>query len=480
MADRRDDLDSWLSARIEPLPPPPGTFDLIKRRARRRKLARLAVTASAAAAVVAAAVTVPQVVNLTVTPGPTTGAAAAGHSSTAAPKPTSSTEASAASSVPGAPPGAVRTSFRPTSVTFVGRHTGWVLGQGSAPGQCASSCTSVARTNDAGTDWTDLSAPAAGVPDGATGVSQIRFLNTSDGWAFGPELFATHDGGHTWTRIGTHGLRVTGLETVGDRAFAIFASCKGTGLEFASRCTSLTLYSSPASADDWTQAGATTTGLAGGSAALVLTAARGYLIGPDGTLYAGPVNGTAAWPRAGRLPSGCDVGPAQLDGQPSGVMFGAVNAERLILACTSASAGQSGTGQPGQSGTGQPSSGQPSSGQSGAGQAGQQRKLIFSSADAGASWQPLPSAPQAGVAFSIAASPRDDVILGTDRGIELLRAGATTWQAATLAGGGPAGGFGFVGMTTAEQGIALPARPDAGTVWFTFDGGQTWRPSLVS
>ena len=37
MADRRDDLDSWLDGRIEPLPPPPGTFELIKKRARRRK-----------------------------------------------------------------------------------------------------------------------------------------------------------------------------------------------------------------------------------------------------------------------------------------------------------------------------------------------------------------------------------------------------------------------------------------------------------
>jgi hypothetical protein len=35
-------------------------------------------------------------------------------------------------------------------------------------------------------------------------------------------------------------------------------------------------------------------------------------------------------------------------------------------------------------------------------------------------------------------------------------------------------------MTTDEQGIALPADPSAGTVWFTFDGGQTWRPSPVS
>ena len=76
MPDRNDNLDSWLTGRVEPLPPPPGTFDLIKRRARRRKYRRLAVTTATAAVVVAAAVTVPQVVNLPVlSPKPASGAA---------------------------------------------------------------------------------------------------------------------------------------------------------------------------------------------------------------------------------------------------------------------------------------------------------------------------------------------------------------------------------------------------------------------
>ena len=66
MDDKHDDLDTWLNARVDPMPPPPGTFDLIKRRARRRKYRKLAVTAGAAAVIVAAAVTVPQVVNLNV------------------------------------------------------------------------------------------------------------------------------------------------------------------------------------------------------------------------------------------------------------------------------------------------------------------------------------------------------------------------------------------------------------------------------
>ena len=46
--DERDPLDSWLSQQVHPLPPPPGTFELITRRARRRKLRKLAVTIASA------------------------------------------------------------------------------------------------------------------------------------------------------------------------------------------------------------------------------------------------------------------------------------------------------------------------------------------------------------------------------------------------------------------------------------------------
>ena len=291
MADRRDDLDSWLDGRIEPLPPPPGTFGLIKRRARRRKYRRLAITAGAAAVIVAAAVTVPQVVNLPVlNPTTATGAAnaaASGHSSPAAPAVSAGTSSSLASAAgspaPALVPVPVPGRFEPTSATFIGTDTGWVIGQAGTPGRCATAyCTSVARTDDAGKTWSGVPAPLAGPADGAAGVSQIRFLNGADGWAFGPELFATHDGGRTWTRLGTTGLRVTEVETVADRAFGLFASCTGSGTAFAARCTSYTLYSSPAGADDWTPVGASTSGLKAGSAgaaSLVLTGTRGLPAG---------------------------------------------------------------------------------------------------------------------------------------------------------------------------------------------------------
>ena len=467
MPDRHDDVDAWLSERIEPLPPPSGTFELIKRRARRRKFRKLAITAGSAAVIVAAAVTVPQVVNLPVlNPNPSAAPVGAQSNPASADRPApqkafGSASSATSSAVPaGPPPVPVPGNFRPTSVTFVGTRTGWVIGQALTPGHCATQfCTSVARTDDAGRTWTGVPAPMAGAADGASGLSQIRFLDLKNGWAYGPQLFATHTAGATWAPVDTGGLRVTALETVGDRVFAVWASCTGDGPAYAVNCTRFTLYSALATGGTWAPVGAPTTGLTNGAAReaaeLVLTGSRGYLLAPGGALYSGPVDGSGPWTRVSSLAASCPVGPARADGQPTGALLGAVNASDLLLACASASSGTN-----------------PS--------VSTQQKFIYSSKNGGVSWEQLTTAPAAGVAYGLAASPSESVVLATNQGIDLLPAGEVTWRTANLRGGGPAGGFGYIGMTTADQGIALPADPSAGTVWFTFDGGQRWTASRLN
>ena len=464
MPDRHDDVDAWLSERIEPLPPPPGTFDLIKRRARRRKFRKLAITAGSAAVIVAAAVTVPQVVNLPVlNPKPTAAPVAGAHNATTSPPASSSTSGNASAAASSAVPtglGPVPGNFRPTSVTFVGPRTGWVIGQALTPGNCASQfCTSVAVTRDAGKTWAGVPAPMAGPADGASGLSQIRFLDLKNGWAYGPQLYATHTAGKTWAQVDTGGLRVTALETVGDRVFAVWASCTGDGPAYAVNCTRFTLYSALASGGTWAPVGASTTGLTNGAASeaaqLVLTGSRGYLLAPGGELYSGPVDGSGPWTRVSSLVASCPVGPARGNGQPTGVLLGAVNTSDLLLACVSASSGTS-----------------PS--------VSTQQKYVYSSKNGGRSWAQMTTAPAAGVAFGLAASPTESVMLATDQGIDLLPAGEMSWRTADVRGGAPAGGFRYIGMTTDEQGIALPADPSAGTVWFTFDGGQSWTASRLN
>jgi hypothetical protein len=363
----------------------------------------------------------------------------------------------------------VPSNFAVSSVTFVSAGTGWVIGQAGTPGQCTGPnpyiCTSVAVTFDGGRTWHGGPAPITGVPDGARGVSQVRALNGIDGWAFGPQLYATHDGGLHWTRIATHGMRVTDLETVAGRAFAVWARCKGTGPDFAAYCTSFSLYSTPASGDQWAPVpgatGLTSSAAAGGapvasSAQLVLTGSRGYLLAPDGEVYSGPVTSTAGWQPAlhNRTPEvGCGVpGPAQADGVPSQTMLAATGTG-LVEMCLSQAPGRP------------------------------QAKTLLYSSNGGHSWEPAGFAPPSGSALSLSGTPTGQVLVATTSGIDVsantaaARANGLRWRA--VHGASPAGGFSYVGMTTAAQGVAVPADTSVHAVWFTYDGGRHWLESLV-
>src|SRR5215467_6530478 len=411
MDEPRDDIDVWLSERVKPLLPNPGTFERIRKRARRRKLAQVGIAAGGAAVIVAAAFTVPHFVfprvspsdaqsqatppYETLTPQPT-------HSTTPSPSPSPSSPSPSATAA-GLPP--VPANFAPSSVTFVSTGVGWVIGQAGTPGQCTGPnpniCTSLAATSNGGATWHGIPAPVAGPPDGARGVSVVRSLNGADGWAFGPQLYATHNGGQTWIRIDTHGMRVTDLETVSGRAFAVWARCTGTGPDFAAGCTSFSLYSTPAGLDQWSPVpgvtGLTSSVITGAqptasSAQLVLTGSRGYLLAPNGAVYSGPVTSTVGWQPAldhGTPETGCGLpGPAQPNGVPSESMLAATGTG-LVELC---------------------------SGQS---KSGPQGKVLVYSPDGGQTWQPAGSAPPAGTATSLSGTPSGQVLVATTTGIDV-------------------------------------------------------------
>jgi hypothetical protein len=481
--DERDPLESWLSHEVRPLPPPPGTFELITRRARRRKLRRLTVTVGSAAAVAAAvAIAVPGVAALHLTQPSATGAPVAagstpstntgqqsdnGTATRLTPTPSSLNASNGATAPPSGP---VPANFAPVSVTFDSTHTGWVIGQAGSPGHCATKyCTSVARTNDAGQNWVGIPAPMTGAAAGSAGVSGIRFLNGVSGWAFGPELWATHDAGRSWQKVSAGGQRVTDLETAGDRAYALFASCSGgSAAGFAADCTSYTLMTTSAGNDHWTQVGGATNGLTadGGatSAVITLSGSDGYLLAPDGTLYSGALG--SSWQQVGAAP--CQPGAAQADGQPSRALLALSGSTQLALAC----AGTGGT-------------------------------QVYTSSDGGATWSQRTAPSVSGTATSLTATLSGALVLAGTGGIQVLPADAdaaqqapgmespsaqpsssssaasraSAWQAAQ---GVPAGGFGYVGMTTDTQGVALPANAGLHEIWMTFDGGLTWTAYPVS
>ena len=454
MADPRDRLEAWLNEPVQPMLPPPGAFDRVSRDARGRRTRRMVLSvAGAAAAVAVAAVVIPQLAIPALEGGPSTPVSAA-HG-TSAPGPTAAGSASVPTPARTGPAAAGPVP-PPLSATFVGTFTGWVLGQDRPAGQCdlaaAPPCLVLARTDTSGASWRPAGAPPAHGPDGATGVSQVRFLNGSDGWAFGPQLWATHDSGHSWTQIATGGMRVTALETRGARVFAVWAHCTGTGPRFAASCTGFTLYSSPAGSDQWQPVPGAAAGsgqAAGGSAALLLTGSAAYLLLPDGSLLSGPLTG-AAWPAAspaGPASTPCRPGAPQAGGQPSGALLSVSGTASLVLVCTGPSRG-------GPAGT------------------------VYSSGDGGQNWQRTGTAPTAGTATSLSGSLSGRLLLATSQGIETSADGGTSWT--TAGGTRPPGGFGYVGMTTASQGFAIPADPGQHAIWFTYDGGQSWAASPVS
>jgi hypothetical protein len=473
----RDEVDAWLDSDVQPLPPPPGTYERVTRQARRRKISRAIVSAAGAVVIVAGLAASPKIASLLTqhpasrgqsslatgrTSAPVTPPVTArpGHGSTAVksstPEPTASASLSAVPSGAGVPGG-----FQPTSVTFVGPQIGAVIGQAGTPGHCTGgvNCTSLAGTNDYGQSWYGVSAPATGAPDGSAGVSQLRFLHPADGFAFGPELWITVNGGANWSRLPLPPrTRVTDLETLNGQVFALWARCAGGGADFAADCTSFTLHTAPVGGQ-WRQVGGAVNLTAGGtatSASLILVgdpaAATGYLLAPDGKVLSGSL-GSASWTAAGTAP--CVPGAAQPDGQPSGALMTAGSGELYVLCAAgpaSTPASPAASTAPG---------------------------TLYVSADGGKTWQRRPAVAALGTATSLAAATGNLVVLATSDGIEVSRNDGRSWQVTLAAGAGPPGGFSYVGMTEASQGVAVPANPALHQIWFTADGGQAWQPSAV-
>jgi hypothetical protein len=471
MDEPRDDIDTWLQERVTPLLPHPGTFEQIRRRARRRKLGRATLTAAGAVVVLAGAITVPRLIlsggfggaptalSRSSTPVQRSSPSPAGSAQTGTSGPDATSSTPTPPSLPPVPP-----NFAASSVTFVSTSTGWVIGQAGTPGHCGPPnpdiCTSVAATDDGGSTWHGVPAPISGLPDGGTGVSQIRSLDGVSGWAFGPQLYATHDGGQRWKAVPTHGMRVTDLETVNGIVFALWAQCARTGADFAADCTTFSLYSSPAGHDDWSPVpgvtGLQASGGAPGSAQLVLTGTRGYLMTPGGQLFSGPVTRPARWRTVTTvlgvpvsLP--CAPGAAETGGHPLQAML-ASTGPGLVLLCADQATGN------------------------------QQSKTLYYSANGGRSWSPAGPAPGRGVAMSLSGTPGGPVLVATSSGIDVSvnapgPSGTLTWG--TARGVTAPDGYSYVGMTTSQQGVAVPANVSMDAVWFTYDGGAHWVKSPV-
>ena len=105
-----------------------------------------------------------------------------------------------------------------------------------------------AHRTTAGKTWQGGPAPSDHrQPSGPPGVSGLRFLDGVNGWAFGPELWATHDAGHTWTQ-GRHpagsGSPTSRRPATGRTRCSPGAPAR-TPTASPSGCTSFTLMTTP-------------------------------------------------------------------------------------------------------------------------------------------------------------------------------------------------------------------------------------------
>ncbi|MEA2828200.1 MAG: hypothetical protein QOG43_2639 [Actinomycetota bacterium] len=351
--------------------------------------------------------------------------------------PTTTAPAAAATTVPpveGSGPvgGPVPAGFAAASVTFVSLQTGWVLG--TAP--CSSPpCTSVLRTGDGGHTWVGIPAPRAELAvDHGAGVRRLRFADADNGWAFGPELWTTHDGGGHWARTTLPGVdtdsEVFDLEAAAGKVHAAVIDSRG-----------IVILTSAADADDW-QASPTVVAIGAGpvpQADIVLQGDTGWMFEVDRTVGGGArltATGWVPW-----SPPCADAGGA--------AFLAAASAADLLAVCDE-------------------------------GQWNDRPRAVrtYGSADGGATFNPVGvPVPLRGVAGVTVGGPGTAVVAGSDAGGAALLVstfdGGTRWSEVYR---GSSGGWNEVGFTSPSQGVAVAADgpSDTGPLLMTRDGGRTW------
>ena len=338
--------------------------------------------------------------------------------------------ATAATAAPAAPgPAPVPAGFQPISATFVSASDGWVLG--TAP--CAHRpCTSVLRTTDGGRQWVGIPAPRypIGGP-GNGGLQRIRFADPHDGFAFGTQLWATHNGGSSWHRVTQVPGTIVDLEA---SAGVVYAASENNTSE------TMTIYRSPAGRDHWTRvSGLPVAGTYyGGLGTITLHGAAAWIIIRN-RLYSSPTG--AHWTLDSvRCPAGWGMDNV-----------GAYTTTSITLLCA----------------------GDPA--------AGSTQKAVYVSANGGATFTRAGAVPDGGDGGLLAEPTPQHLFVATSSGatwIYVSDNGGRTWRIALTLGDGGKGWSDF-GFTTASQGLAVEGYPSIGsTLYLTWDAGRTWHHVL--
>lgn len=262
----------------------------------------------------------------------------------------------------------------------------------------------------------------------------MRFADPLDGWAFGPELWSTHDGGVHWSKSGLGDISSLEASNGYVHAIAYDASTSDDVIE-----------TSPTTRDAWVQTGSLQLG-AGPvpSSDLVLHAAAGWAIENDRTVIGGA-----------RLVSGRWVAwHAPCDTTGGTAVISVPTATSMVAICEQGLWGPSGYARP-------------------------PAVRAYFSGNGGATFYlgGIVPGPAAG-AGSVVASPSPgiavtDVLTNTQRElIETFNSGAS-WR--IVASTSESNLFTYLGFTSPSQGVAIEGGATPGLL-MTFDGGRVWSP----
>ena len=281
-------------------------------------------------------------------------------------------------------------------------------------------------TSDAGKSWRAVGRLSPSIVGDNAAISRVRFATSLDGWAFGPQLWSTHDGGKTWRQI-AESQPVSDVEAASGVAYALVGP---------------QLLRTPVSADSWQpvrQVGQSATMALHGRSIWVV---RGG--GPGSTKLLASSDG-ASWKA---LADPC----AKLGGDWVLAGVAPVTTTHLYLLCSGGAA------------------------------AGSELKKVMFSTDGGKTANATAAdPPRGGDANGIAAASDSVVAIPAVSGTsEVYRSGdaGKTWQTPLQQGDGGVGYF-DVGFTTATQGVAVygqagrPGTP-AAQLLMTHDAGATW------
>ena len=365
--------------------------------------------------------------------GAAAGAGSAPATSSAPSRPSSAPAPSTSPAAPAGPRGGpVPTRFAPLSVSFVSDSTGFALG-GTGCGKPR--CTAVVRTRDAGRTWDGIPAPRTVVADPVEGVSELRFGSPSDGWAFGHELWSTHDGGATWAEVPAARYLARGpgvLEAAAGTAWLVTDGCENVEGTCTGRAQ---LLRSPVGRDDWAAVDVPL----GTTADLVLHGSAVYVVSQ--APKSAPVLVASA---DGRRFSRRSL-PCREDTRP---LLAASGDLALALLC------------PGADGEAP----------------GRSRASAFVSSDGGQHWKRVGDPPVTPFGSSLSATGSGTFLAAPGSGVYVTRDGSRSWQQVVRPVGRDQGGPTYVGFVTDSFGVTLaPVGGGAAGMGLTRDGGRRWQ-----